>query len=142
LRPGGGYPGGVIMKQPGWEEWEAEANEILGTKPTIHSGNQWHDPSDGKSDYGDSFPLLVDAKYTTNASFSVSAKFMGQNVDRALEKGKRFILAIRLRPKGSLAPREYVVLGIDDFAELLAAAKQAPVAVDRTFLEVDDYRRA
>jgi hypothetical protein len=109
-----------------WKEWEKEVQRRLGLDSTIASGNKFYDVGDAVDNTNprdQSFPLLVDCKYTESASFSVAAKFMGQWVDKATEAGKRFLLAVRIRPRGALGSRDYVVLAMDDFEELLEKAR-------------------
>jgi hypothetical protein len=116
-----------MTKLPGWEQWEHDVQETLGLDATICSGSKFNDIGDATDNcppQDDSFRLLVDCKYTEAASHSVTAKFMGQWVDRATEHGKRFVLALRLWPRGAYGPRDYVVLTLDDFAELLGLARE------------------
>jgi hypothetical protein len=122
------------MSTPSWEEWEQTVQRELGLDATICSGNQFHDQGDAKDNTNprdDDFRLMVDCKYTDNASFSVSKKIR-QFIDLAAESGKRGILAIRLWPRGQLNPEDFVVLTFDDFQELLAKAKEPryTIAVD------------
>lgn len=136
-----------MPKTPAWEQFEHDVQEMLGLDATICSGNKFNDigdATDNRPPGDDSFRLLIDCKYTEQVSFSVGAKFMGQWVDRATEWGKRFVLAIRFLPRGASSPREYVVLTLDDFAELLEAARRADQSskwpVDRTYLERDEHK--
>jgi hypothetical protein len=112
--------------QQGWEAWEFRVNKDLGLDPTISSGNKWHDPGDGvdRSHYTEEFfPLVVDAKYTESASFTVSQQTLFQWVKKAEEMGKRFLLAVRICPKGHIDPEDYVVVPYNDFVEFREAYK-------------------
>lgn len=109
-----------------WAIFEDHCLEMLDLEGTVSSGSQWHDKGDGKARdvyAGNPFPLLIDAKTTVKNSFSVSAKFMREYVEKAIDGGRRFALPLRfVRPNGR--HEDYVVLGLDDFAELLMLAKR------------------
>lgn len=60
---------------------------------------------------------------TEKGSYSVNLKFLRQMSDKAVNLGKRFILPIRLWPSTEQLPHDYVVVSLDDFAELLEKAR-------------------
>lgn len=60
---------------------------------------------------------------TEKASYSVNLKFLRQMTDKAMELGKRFILPVRLWPNTESLPHDYVVVSLDDFAELLEKSR-------------------
>ena len=66
---------------------------------------------------------MADAKFTEKGSYSVNLKFLRQMTDKAMEVGKRFILPIRLWPNTEQLPHDYVVVSLDDFAELLEKSR-------------------
>ncbi len=112
------------MSKRGWEDHEAFIQGLFGLRGTVCSGNKWYDPGDavdGQHPTDSPFPIFADCKYTEAASYSVKAKEMAQWSTRAEEMGKRFILPIRLWPKGAASPQDWVVLNVHDFAELLEA---------------------
>jgi len=111
----------------GWQAFEAHANSVLGLRATIASGSQWHDPGDGVDPRHHSetdFALLIDAKYTEAGSFTVNAAKLLAWTQKAQEMGKRFAMPIRLMPKWADEPEDYVVLRLDDFAELLDKVRE------------------
>lgn len=109
---------------PTWEQWEHHVQEVLGLSSTPGSGNQFHSPGDAVDTGHDSiFPLIADCKATKNHSYSITRKFWEQWSQKAAEDGKRFIAAVRLWPRGDRTPTDVVVIGLDDFAELLAMAR-------------------
>jgi hypothetical protein len=115
---------------PGWLEWEQHIQEILGLDSTPASGAKWQAPGDAVDNHHPSdtvFPLLADAKFTESQSYSVSAKFMRQQTTQAAEAGKRFILPLRFWPRGQRQPEDYVVLGLNDFAELMEGYRDARI---------------
>lgn len=110
----------------GWQEHEAHIQKVLGLDSTVASGAKFHDIGDAvdRSHPSESdFRLLADAKYTEKGSYSVNLKFLRQMTDKAVELGKRFILPIRLWPTTEQLPHDYVVVSLDDFAELLEKAR-------------------
>ena len=110
---------------PAWARWEAYVQHLLGLDSTIASGGKWYDISDGvdRDRYGSSFQLIIDAKATEKGSYSVTRKFMAQWRLKAEMMGKRFAVPIRfVSPHGM--NDDYVVLGLDDFAELLEMARK------------------
>lgn len=112
----------MSLRQP-WEQHERDIQVILGLDSTICSGNKFHDPGDAVDHDRESvFPIVADCKFTEGKSFSVSRKVLEQWSDKAAEMGKRFIMPVRLCPRGT-DPQDYVVLGLHDFAELLSLAR-------------------
>lgn len=110
----------------GWEEHEKAIQRLLGLDSTIASGAKFHDPGDAVDHRHPSesdFRILADAKYTEKGSYSVNLKFLRQMTDKAMELGKRFILPIRMWPNTEQLPHDYVVVTLDDFAELLEKSR-------------------
>lgn len=115
------------MLKEAWVAWEEEVQDRLGLDSTICSGSKWNDvgdATDNSSPQDNDFRLLVDCKHSTARSYSVLASFMGQWVDKAEQVGKRFILALRMHPRGAQSSRDYVMLTMDDFEELLAKSRK------------------
>lgn len=111
----------------GWDSWESYVNRVLGLEATLASGSQAHDPGDGvdrrhhtETDYA----IMADAKYTERKSFSVSAKLMGQYVQRAAEFGKRFVLPVRLVDSGTKEVHDYIVVPLQDYVALLEVYRE------------------
>lgn len=110
----------------GWKEHEAYIQRMLGLDSTAASGAKFHDIGDAVDR---SHPnerevrLLADAKYTEKNSYSVNLKFLRQMSDKALALGKRFVLPIRLWPDTEDLPHDYVVVSLDDFAEILEKSR-------------------
>jgi len=110
----------------GWQAFEKHCNQLLGLQPTISSGSQWHDPGDGvdRRHYtATDYALMIDAKYTEASSFTVRASKMHEWVIRAQLAGKRFALPVRLMPRWADTPEDYIVVPLDDYAELLAKVR-------------------
>jgi hypothetical protein len=114
------------MHYPGWQAHEKHVQDLLELDSTPGSGNQFYAPGDAvdnRHQQQSSFAVLADCKYTEKGSFSVNHHFMAQQTDRATEAGKRFVMPIRFFHRGARHPDDYVVLGLDDFAELLTKAR-------------------
>lgn len=115
-----------MPNMPDWEVFEYDVREVLGLDSTVCSGNQFNDPGDGvdrrhPSEGG--FRMMVDAKFTEKGSWSINAKKFKEWFDRAAEMGLRGAVAVRLRPPGN-RHRDYVILDLNDFAELLNDASE------------------
>jgi len=112
-----------VSGDPQWRRWEARVNELLGLQPTPASGARWHAIGDGADNDPDSrFALMVDCKATERVSFSLRARDLAQWVRRAAECGRRFAMPIRFH--GGPHPGDYILLEINDFAELLELARK------------------
>lgn len=109
----------------GWRAFEDHVNSLLGLESTVASGSQFYDKGDGVDRSESDFAVQVDAKYTEKRSHSVNAQLMRQWAARAALSGKRFVLAIRIWEPSLNYGDDYVVLRLDDFAELLAKLKEA-----------------
>lgn len=104
---------------PAWARWESVVQQALGLKSTIGSGNQFHDPSDGRTaeHYTEHpRPLMVDAKHTELKSYTLTKKDLGQWVKKAALFGCRFGLPIRFESDGSI--EDYIVVPFEDYEEL------------------------
>ncbi len=111
------------MSRPGWEHHEKDIQELLGLDSTICSGNKHYDPGDAVDNRHPRetlFPLVADCKYTDHVSKSIRLAELQQWSRKAQEFGKRFIMPIRFWPRGQQGPHDYVLLSLDDFAELLS----------------------
>ena len=104
---------------------ELHCQELLGLDNTRASGAHWSDISDGvdRDRYGSSFQLMIDSKATEKRSYSLTRKLMAQWTERAAEVGKRFALPLRFVGENG-QHEDYVVLGLDDFAELVEMARK------------------
>ena len=114
----------MSQRTPGWRAHEKHVQELLGLDSTPGSGNQFYAPGDAVDNRhgGESFfPILADAKCTERGSYSINHHFMVKQTDRAVELGKRFVMPLRF--DGGSRPDDYVVLGLNDFAELLEKAR-------------------
>lgn len=106
-----------------FEKHEQDVCDLLGLDPTIASGSQWHDTGDGvnRNAY-DAWPILFDAKCTVQRTYSINRGWMSQQIKRAVGAGKRFILPLRFVDEHGQHD-DYVVMTLDDYAELLEAAR-------------------
>jgi hypothetical protein len=100
-----------------WRAWEHEAARALGLDTTVSSGNQFYDKGDATTrGREDPFPLMVDCKLTTRASFSLNRKVLASYENQATAAGKRLVLPVRfLTPRST---QDYAVLSFHDLIEL------------------------
>lgn len=111
------------MKTPDWERFEEHVQRVLKLSRTIASGSRHYDPGDAvnKKHYEDEeFRFIADAKCTSARVFTLQDKMLRQWVERARKDGKRFCLPLRFQTE----MEDYVVLSLDDFAEMLVAANE------------------
>jgi len=114
------------VKTPEWERFEQDVQEILHLDSTIASGSKHYDQGDAvdkRHPSESNFRFIADAKYTNMKSFSLDMKMLRQWVKRAQEDGKRFCLPLRFGEKDE----DYIVLTLDDFAEILEVARTTEV---------------
>lgn len=100
---------------------------VLGGHRSVGSGNQWHAPIDGRhNSLLRRFAFAWEAKSTRAASFSITEVLWDKAV---LQAGmERPLLAVRLYGDDRLVKsRDWVMLSLDDFAELLEAAGEDEV---------------
>lgn len=122
------------MANPGagdWKVFEEFVATQLGLALTVASGSKFYDPGDAVTrDPNHPFPLYADAKFTEYASFSVSRKLVEKYLAKATELGKRFILPVRIWPRGQARPTDVVMLPFHDFVELYEMATRGPRKCD------------
>lgn len=107
------------MSKTGWERWESRVNERLGLDATAASGATWKDKGDGstRNNYDEVWPLMVDAKTTKAASFSLKAKFLDDMLRVARQDGKTFALPLRFIQEPAVT--DWVVVPFEDYAYLV-----------------------
>lgn len=115
------------MPSPSWATWERDVQQALALDPTPASGALWHAMGDAIDTHHPEetfFPVIADAKFTERFSYSITQKLWHRWQVTAAEMGKRFILPVRIHPRGQHAATDLVVLSLDDFAELYALARK------------------
>lgn len=115
----------MTNKKIGWRAHEAYVQSVLGLDSTLCSGNKFHDPGDGvdRSHPGqNSFALIIDAKCTSTKSFSIKSELLREWRVRAGMLGKRFAMPIRFEDVTNDSRDDYILLTLDDFAELMSIA--------------------
>ena len=118
----------MVPKRLGWRGHEEYVQRLLGLDSTICSGNQFHDPGDGvdrSHPEDNSFALIIDAKCTSTKSFSVKSDFLREWREKAMMLGKRFAMPIRFEDLVTDRKDDYILLPLDDFAELISLAKES-----------------
>lgn len=108
---------------PEWEQFERHVQRLLGLRETIASGTKWYDPGDGTTIEESEFTFLTDAKCTEAKSWSVSLQFLNQWVEKSATFGRRFLMPLRFITDQK-EYKDYVVLPLDDFAEILEKAEE------------------
>lgn len=107
------------MPKPAWEVWEEKVNDRLSLRGTAASGATWKDKGDGSStnNYEEVWPLMVDAKTTKAASYSIKAKFVEDMHRVAKQDGKTFALPVKFLEGEH--DSEWVVVPFEDYAYLV-----------------------
>lgn len=107
---------------PKWEQLEHEVQELLELRSTPGSGNQWHDPSDGRSRPGDLYKIMVDCKFTERTRYTLNGPYLQGWQDKAVGLGYHFALPVRLHDNGQ-KPMDWVTIPFDDYVELVEAIR-------------------
>lgn len=103
-----------------WQNFERDVQQLLGLDSTPASGSQFYAPGDAVDNRHPAqsrFPIMADCKATEKASFTLNHQFLITQTEIAAESGKRFIMPLRF--VGDHHVDDYVVLKLDDFAEVL-----------------------
>jgi len=133
----------VSRNEPSWEAWEHDIQHLLGLSATPASGAKWQaigDAVDTGHPQDTTFPIIADCKLTEHHSFTISRKFWMDWQKRAAETGKRFILPLRIWPRGIRQPTDIVALSLDDFAELLEMARNNWTRLDEQLAQKLDEK--
>lgn len=118
------------VKTPQWEQFEQDVQEMLGLSSTIASGSKHYDQGDAvdKRHHSESsFRFIADAKHTAARVYQLEDEMLRQWVERARRMGRRFCLPIRFGREN----KDYVVLTLNDFAELLEVARKSELVQER-----------
>jgi len=110
---------------PLWKTFERYVQQLLRLDSTPGSGNQFYargDAVDTRHPAQTAVPMLADCKCTEKGSFSLNHAFLLAESERADYLGQRFVIPIRFIT-GS-AVDDYIVLRLNDFAELLDLARR------------------
>lgn len=113
-------------KKRGWQAHEGHVQKLLNLDSTICSGNKFYDPGDGvdrSHPRQNSFALIIDAKCTTAKSFSLKLDVLKEWEEKAYAWGKRFAMPIRFENPVNDRVTDYILLPLNDFAELLELAR-------------------
>lgn len=104
------------------QQFERDTQRVLGLRPTISSGNKWHDPSDGKhaENHQDvPYRLMVDCKQTDHRGFILYWTVLAGWWRKATQLGHKFALPVRFSKVRGEEPTDWVVVPLDDYAELV-----------------------
>ena len=110
-----------------WQIAEARIVNALGLRFTAESGRFFWDFGDATTANGESFQLITDSKATQHKSYAVNRDFMREMADKTIQTGKRFALHIQFQQENR-KDQDWVVIGLDDFAELVTSVNDPVVA--------------
>jgi hypothetical protein len=104
---------------------EADLHDRLGGHISKSSGNQWHDPADGRHDPYDELSFAWDGKCALpqTQSMSFSRKDLAKIREQA--RGRKPMMAFRFydTERGQVA-EDWALIQIDELDELMALAKE------------------
>lgn len=107
---------------PDWQSHELEVSELLGIDQTVSSGNKFYDISDAVTRehvLDDSVQFMADMKATIRKTFRVDRDFVHEYRERAILRGKTFLMPIRFENLETKYREDWVLLHVNDFSELL-----------------------
>lgn len=107
---------------PDWHAHEDFVADLLGADKTVSSGNKWYDISDAVTRdnvMSNRAQFMADAKSTLKKSYSLSRDFLYQYRERAILRGKIFLLPVRFENPEDHSVNDWIVLHASDFSELL-----------------------
>lgn len=112
---------------PGWDAWEEYVAGQLRLSRTCSSGNKFHDPGDAVTRNRGGWPIYAECKYTERLSFGLKLREVRQAHYQAEQLGKRFVMPIRIWPRGDAlgGPGDYALIPLADLVELLDKAERA-----------------
>ena len=109
---------------PAWEKFEHEVQDLLDLRSTPGSGNQWNDPSDGRSRPEDPYKLMVDCKHTESRLYNLNGRMLQAWLEKATGLGFHFALPLRMAGmECSDRDKNWVVIPLDDYVELTDAIR-------------------
>jgi hypothetical protein len=112
----------VTKGNPKWELFARCVLGVLTLRSTPGSGNQWYDPSDGRSPVEDPYKVMIDCKFTESASYRLTGDMLEKWWEKATALGYHFALPVRL-DGSSGRHKEWVTIPLDDYAELVEAIR-------------------
>lgn len=107
---------------PDWQSHEKEVAELLGIDQTVTSGNKFYDISDATTRehvLDNKIQLLSDMKSTIRKTFRMDREFLKEYRERAMIRGKIFVMPVRFENQDTKETEDWIVLQINDFSELL-----------------------
>ena len=127
-------------EMPDWRAHEDYVAEAISGEKTVTSGNKWWDISDVVNRDGSTnsrAQFMADAKSTLKDGYRVSKKFVRQYREKAILRGKVFLLPLRFQDGHTGEVDDWVVIHMDDFRELLGLDVRAQSIAEKK--ELDDH---
>lgn len=131
---------GCLMSRdmPDWELHESEMAELLGGDLTVGSGNQFYDISDivtRENVIDNRVQFMADAKSTLKKSFALNRDFLFDYRERAIIRGKIFLLPVRFEDRMTEEKTDWIVVHANDFSELLGLEVKAEALERKEYLD-------
>lgn len=123
---------------PNWELHESEMAELLGGDLTVSSGNKFYDISDvvTRGNIMDNrVQFMADAKSTLKKSFILDRDFLSDYRERAIIRGKIFLLPVRFEERESGEKTDWILVHANDFSELLGLEIKAEAIERKRYLD-------
>lgn len=108
---------------PDWHAHEEFTADLLGADQTVTSGNKFYDIADVVTRghiLDDNIQFMADSKSTLRNSYRIEKAFLRDFRERAILRGKTFLLPVRFEDKYTGDVEDWVVIHANDFSELLA----------------------
>lgn len=128
---------------PDWQAHEREVAELLGIDLTVSSGNKFYDISDATTRshvLDDKVQFLADMKSTIRKSFRIYEAFLKEYRERAILRGKIFLMPVRFEHPETKETSDWVVVHANDFSELLGLDVKADSLERKAMLETRERK--
>lgn len=107
---------------PDWQSHEKDTARLLDADQTVTSGNKFYDIADVVTRghvFDDNLQFMADSKSTLRNSYRLEKVFLRSFREKAILRGKIFVLPLRFEDKYTHRIDDWVVISAADFSEIV-----------------------